>query len=78
MGIDKIPTGLIPSGRSLIFTEVSIPGALKREHKLATGNWGVLRVIEGSVPLCGPWNRQRAELSLLQTTSPSAPKHRTG
>ena len=49
MVIDGMPAGLIPSGSSPIFTEVSIPGALQREHKLATGNWGVLRVIEGSV-----------------------------
>lgn len=49
MVIDKMPAGLIPSGSSPIFTEVSIPAALQREHKLATGNWAVLRVIEGSV-----------------------------
>ena len=49
MVIDGMPAGLIPSGSSPIFTEVSIPGALQREHKLATGNWAVLRVIEGSV-----------------------------
>ena len=49
MAIDGMPTGLIPSGNSPIFTEVTIPGALQREHKLAASNWGVLSVIEGSV-----------------------------
>ena len=49
MVIDKMPAGLIPSGNSPVFTEITIPGALQREHKLAAGNWGILRVIEGSV-----------------------------
>ena len=49
MKVDRIPTGLVPAGGSLNFTEDTIPDALKREHALAAGRWGVLHVLEGQM-----------------------------
>ncbi len=49
MAIDRLPSGLVPSGGSLIFEETTIPDALKREHALAAGHWGVLHVLEGDI-----------------------------
>ncbi len=46
---DQLPCGLVPTGASLNFTERTIPEALKREHALAPGRWGVLHVLEGSL-----------------------------
>ena len=44
---DRLSDGLVPSGRSLEFTQGTLPDALQREHKLAEGRWGVLHVLEG-------------------------------
>ncbi len=49
MAVDRIPTDLIPSSGSHVFTQDTIPEALKKEHKLASGHWGVLHVFEGSL-----------------------------
>ena len=49
MAIDRIPLDLIPSGGSHAFTQDTIPEALKKEHQLAAGHWGVLHVFEGSL-----------------------------
>ena len=49
MAREKLPPGLVPSGGSLSFTESTIPEGLQREHKLASGRWGVLHVLEGSL-----------------------------
>ena len=49
MTIDRLPSGLVPSGRSLEFTSDTLPEALQREHKLGDGRWGVLHVFEGSL-----------------------------
>ena len=49
-----IPPDLVPSGSSRIFTEETIPDAFQREHKLAEGTWGVLRVLEGNIRFIDP------------------------
>ena len=49
MKADRIPPGLIPAGSSLNFTRETIPEALQREHTLASGRWGVLHILEGSI-----------------------------
>ena len=49
MTIEGMPSGLVPSGRSLEFTSDTLPEALQREHALADGRWGVLQVLEGSL-----------------------------
>ena len=47
--IDRIPPGLVPSSGSLDFTQDTMPEALKREHSLGEGRWGVLHVFEGTL-----------------------------
>ena len=49
MTIEGMPSGLVPSGRSLEFTSDTLPEALQKEHALADGRWGVLHVLEGSL-----------------------------
>lgn len=45
----RLPTGLVPSGGSLNFSETTLPDAFEFEHRLAEARWGVLHVFEGSV-----------------------------
>lgn len=49
MTTERLPQGLVPGGGSLIFTEKTIPDALKAEHQLAPGRWGVLHVFDGQL-----------------------------
>ena len=49
MSIDKLPTGLNPAGGTPNFTEESIPEALKQEHTLGPGHWGVLHLFGGGL-----------------------------
>ena len=49
MTIEGMPSGLVPSGRSLEFKSDALPEALQREHKLGDGRWGILYVLEGSL-----------------------------
>ena len=49
MTIDEMPAGLVPTGRSPEFTSDTLPEALQKEHALADGRWGILRVLEGSL-----------------------------
>ncbi len=46
---DAMPPGVIPSGSTPVFTELTLPDGLRKEHKLAEGTWGVLRVLEGTI-----------------------------
>ena len=46
---DAMPPGMIPSGSTPVFTEQTLPDGLRKEHKLADGTWGVLRVLEGTI-----------------------------
>lgn len=34
-----------------VFDEVSLPGALRREHRTKAGVWGIIRVLEGQLRL---------------------------
>ena len=49
MTIEGMPSGLVPSGRSLEFTRDTLPEALQKKHALGDGRWGVLHVLEGSL-----------------------------
>ena len=40
-----------PYGSSPIFTEITLPDALRNEHRTKAGTWGLLRVLEGEVRL---------------------------
>ncbi len=46
---NKLPNGVVPRGRSLTFTEETVPQSLLEEHSLAANRWGLLHLIEGSV-----------------------------
>ena len=74
-----IPSNLVPSGSSAIFTEETIPGALQREHKLAEGTWGVLHVFEGKIRFVDLESLQEKIISAPDqvTIHPGAP-HRVG
>jgi tellurite methyltransferase len=47
----ELPAGLRPARTAGPFTEATLPPGLRREHEVAAGTWGVLRVLEGSVHL---------------------------
>ena len=49
MMIERLPQGLVPGSGSLNFTEETIPDALKVEHQLAAGRWGVLHLFDGNL-----------------------------
>lgn len=75
MAIDRIPSGLIPSSGSLNFTRDTIPDALRREHELGAGHWGVLHVFEGELRFADlATGRERAVSAPdLVTIHPQAP-----
>jgi tellurite resistance-related uncharacterized protein len=50
-----------------VFDEVTLPAALRGEHRTKAGVWGVLRVIEGSLKLRFPDPR------LDKTLTPDSP-----
>ena len=62
MSFDKLPTGLNPAGGTPTFTQESVPGALREEHTLGPGHWGVLHLFEGSLRFL---NLQTGENRLL-------------
>jgi len=43
-----------------VFTENTLPAALRREHRTKAGTWGIVRVLEGRLKLSFP--NGRAEL----------------
>ena len=45
----EMPANLTPSGSTAVFTDITVPDALQREHRLAEGTWGVLHVLTGSI-----------------------------
>jgi tellurite resistance-related uncharacterized protein len=45
----EVPADLIVVRTTATWDEKTMPRALRREHRLATGTWGRLRVIEGAV-----------------------------
>ena len=77
MAIDRIPPDLIPSSGSHVFTQDTIPEALQKEHKLASGHWGVLHVFEGSLKFVDVASGEERTLTApdLVTIHPEAPHH---
>lgn len=75
MAIDRIPPDLIPSSGSHVFTQDTVPEGLKKEHKLASGHWGVLHVFEGSLKIVDIESGQERTLVApdLVTIHPEAP-----
>jgi tellurite resistance-related uncharacterized protein len=49
MATSRLPAGLAPKGSSSTFTEATVPEALREEHALTAGHWGVLQVLDGRV-----------------------------
>ena len=49
MMTDQLPETLVPSGASRVFTQDTLPAALRAKHTLAPGRWGVLNVLDGSL-----------------------------
>ena len=49
MVMDRLPSGLVLSGGSLIFTEDTMPDSLRREHALPAQHWAVLHAFDGSI-----------------------------
>lgn len=45
----ELPDTFVPSGRTPVFTEATIPDALKANHATATGVWGRVHVVEGTL-----------------------------
>lgn len=43
---------MAPYRSTPVFDEVSLPAALRREHRTKPGVWGVVRVTEGTLKLC--------------------------
>lgn len=41
----------IPYRSTPVFDEVTLPAALRAEHRTKAGTWGVIRVLEGRVKL---------------------------
>ncbi len=63
MNNQDLPVRLTPTGNSLTFSESTIPDALKCDHKLAPGRWGVLRVLEGTLRFIDPSREVDSSLS---------------
>lgn len=49
MAGERLPSGALPRGNALEFTDATIPPPLLREHALGAGHWGLLHVLEGSI-----------------------------
>jgi tellurite resistance-related uncharacterized protein len=45
----ELPEGLSPVRTTTTWTEATLPGALRRRHRLAAGVWGLLHVERGEV-----------------------------
>ena len=49
---------MTPYRKTAIFDEVTLPAALRREHRTKAGAWGVIRVLDGSLRLSFPDGRE--------------------
>ncbi|SOD40036.1 DUF3565 domain-containing protein [Nitrosovibrio sp. Nv4] len=45
----ELPDNFIPYKRTAVFTEESVPGALRKDHSTKTGVWGKIVVEEGKL-----------------------------
>ena len=66
-----------PYGSSPIFTETTLPDALRNEHRTKAGTWGLLRVLEGEVRLIftGAPNPLCVTVDSPAMIPPDAPHH---
>ncbi len=46
---ERLPAGLVPGSGTINFDEETVPEALRQEHTLTAGHWGVLHVFEGDL-----------------------------
>ena len=46
-----------PYKTTSVFTELTLPAALRREHRTKAGAWGIIRVLEGELKLSFPDGR---------------------
>jgi tellurite resistance-related uncharacterized protein len=46
-----------PYKTTKVFTETTLPAALRREHRTKPGAWGIVRVLEGGLKLRFPDGR---------------------
>jgi tellurite resistance-related uncharacterized protein len=46
-----------PYKTTAVFTEVTLPAALRREHRTKAGAWGIIRLLEGKLKLSFPDGR---------------------
>src|SRR3712207_6270832 len=45
----RVPSGLVVYRRTPIFDQDTIPAGLRREHRTASGVWGLITVLEGQL-----------------------------
>jgi len=48
---------MTPYRTTAVFDELTLPAALRREHRTKAGAWGIIRVIEGQLRLLFPDGR---------------------
>ncbi|CAN5340184.1 hypothetical protein BH10PSE13_BH10PSE13_09250 [soil metagenome] len=48
----ELPAGLEPYRQTDIFTEASLPAALRKDHCTKPGTWGLVQVAEGRLRYC--------------------------
>jgi tellurite resistance-related uncharacterized protein len=63
----QLPPGLAAYRRTPIFTETTVPAALRRRHKTKAGVWGLITVMEGRLRL------RRLEPFSETTLDPASP-----
>ena len=51
---DGLPEGLRAYRRTGVFTEESLPAALRRQHSTREGVWALIHVMEGRLRYCVP------------------------
>lgn len=47
----SLPPGLTAYRRTPVFTETTLPAALRRRHRTKAGVWGVINIVEGRLRL---------------------------
>lgn len=63
----QLPQGLAAYRRTPIFTETTLPAALRRRHKTKAGVWGMIVVVEGRLRF------RRLEPFFETTLDPASP-----
>lgn len=63
----QLPPGLVAYRRTPVFTETTLPAALRRRHMTRAGVWGLISVVEGRLRF------RRLEPLVETTLDPTAP-----